>query len=132
MKDEELVKMFNPTLKRKETILFLLIVVINGLMWIKLDIGLDVCARGRCTIKENKNRDVLGKERCSFWWSFGLDTVEDKFFKSCAFISFATRTTSTLSWILEISFKDQKSPYSQNDAEAHSPKPMAILSHQSP
>ena len=31
MEDEKLVKMFNPTLKRKETILFFLIVVINGL-----------------------------------------------------------------------------------------------------
>ena len=29
--DEELVKMVNPTLKRRETILFFLIVVINGL-----------------------------------------------------------------------------------------------------
>ena len=31
MEDEELVKMFDPTLKRRETILFFLIVVINGL-----------------------------------------------------------------------------------------------------
>ena len=31
MEDEELVKMFNPTLKRREAILFFLIVVINGL-----------------------------------------------------------------------------------------------------
>ena len=32
MKDEKLEKMFNPTLKRRETIfLFILIVVINGL-----------------------------------------------------------------------------------------------------
>ena len=31
MKDEKLVKMFNPTLKRRETILFFLIVVINRL-----------------------------------------------------------------------------------------------------
>ena len=31
MEDEELVKLFNPTLKRRETILFFLIVVINGL-----------------------------------------------------------------------------------------------------
>ena len=31
MEDEELVKMFNPTLKRRETTLFFLIVVINGL-----------------------------------------------------------------------------------------------------
>ena len=30
MEDEELVKMFNPTLNRRETILFFLIVVING------------------------------------------------------------------------------------------------------
>ena len=30
MEDEELVKMFNPTLKRRETILFFLIMVING------------------------------------------------------------------------------------------------------
>ena len=32
MKDEELLKMFNPTLKKRETILFFLIVVINGLI----------------------------------------------------------------------------------------------------
>ena len=31
MEDKELVKMFNPTLKMKKTILFFLIVVINGL-----------------------------------------------------------------------------------------------------
>ena len=31
MEDEEFVKIFNPTLKRRETILFFLIVVINGL-----------------------------------------------------------------------------------------------------
>ena len=38
MEDEELVKMFDPTLKRRETILFFLIVVINGLIWIVSDI----------------------------------------------------------------------------------------------
>ena len=32
MEDKKLVKLFNPTLKRKETILFFLIVVINGLI----------------------------------------------------------------------------------------------------
>ena len=32
MKDEELLKMFNLKLKRRETILFFLIVVINGLI----------------------------------------------------------------------------------------------------
>ena len=32
MEDDKLVKMFNPTLKRRETILFFLIVVINGLI----------------------------------------------------------------------------------------------------
>ena len=31
MEDEELVKIFNPTLKMRKTILFFLIVVINGL-----------------------------------------------------------------------------------------------------
>ena len=31
MEDEELLKIFNPTLKRRETILFFLIMVINGL-----------------------------------------------------------------------------------------------------
>ena len=46
MEDDELVKMFNPTLKRREVILFFLIVVINGLTWIVSDIGLDMCARG--------------------------------------------------------------------------------------
>ena len=47
MEDEELVKMFNPTLKRREAILFFLIVVTNGLKCIVSDIGLDTCARGR-------------------------------------------------------------------------------------
>ena len=32
MEDEKSVKMFNPTLKMRETILFILIVVINGLL----------------------------------------------------------------------------------------------------
>ena len=41
MEDEELVKMFNPTLKKRETILFFLIMVINGLICIASDIGLD-------------------------------------------------------------------------------------------
>ena len=47
MEDKELVKMFNPTLKMREAILFFLIVVINELKYIVLDIGLDTCARGR-------------------------------------------------------------------------------------
>ena len=47
MENEELVKMFNPTLKRREVILFFLIVVINGLKCIVSDIGLDTCAMGR-------------------------------------------------------------------------------------
>ena len=47
MKDEELVKMFNTTLKMREIILFFLIVVINGLTRIVSDIRLDMCARGR-------------------------------------------------------------------------------------
>ena len=44
MEEEELVKIFNLTLKRREAILFLLIVVINGLKCIVSDIGLDMCA----------------------------------------------------------------------------------------
>ena len=47
MEDKELVKMFNLTLKMRETILFFLIAVINGLIWIDSNIGLDTCARGR-------------------------------------------------------------------------------------
>ena len=47
MEDEELVKMVNPTLKKRETILFFLIVAINGLKYIVSDIGLDTCTRGR-------------------------------------------------------------------------------------
>jgi len=47
MEDEELVKLFNPTLKMRETILFFLIMVINGLKWIVSYIGLDMCRRGR-------------------------------------------------------------------------------------
>ena len=54
MKDEELLKMFNLTLKRRETILFFLIVVINGLTWIVLDIELDTCARRRWRVEASK------------------------------------------------------------------------------
>ena len=42
----ELVKIFNPTLKRRKTILFFLIMIINGLKCIISIIGLDTCARG--------------------------------------------------------------------------------------
>ena len=47
IEDKELVKLFNPTLKKREIILFFLIVLINELIWIILDIGLDTCARRR-------------------------------------------------------------------------------------
>ena len=47
MEDGELMKMFTPTLKRRDAILFFLIVVINGLKCIVSDIGLDTCAKGR-------------------------------------------------------------------------------------
>ena len=40
--DKELVKMFNPTLKRRETILFFLIVVINRLICIVAICELDI------------------------------------------------------------------------------------------
>ena len=59
IEDEKLVKIFNPTLKMWETILFFLIVVINGLTlivvingltWIVSDIVLDTCARECCVI----------------------------------------------------------------------------------
>ena len=45
LEDEKLVKMFNPTLKMKETMLFFLIVVINELICIDSNIGLDTCTR---------------------------------------------------------------------------------------
>ena len=47
MEDEELVKMFNSTLKMREIILFILIVMINGLICIDSNIELDTCVRGR-------------------------------------------------------------------------------------
>ena len=47
MKNEELVKIFNLTLKRRDTILFFLIVVINGLICNDSDIELDTCAWGK-------------------------------------------------------------------------------------
>ena len=54
MEDEELVKIFNLTLKRREAILFFLIVVINGLKCIVSDIGLDTCAKGRWRVEVSK------------------------------------------------------------------------------
>ena len=54
MEDKELVKMFNTTLKMRETVLFFLIVVINGLTRIVSDIRLDMCARGRWRVEVSK------------------------------------------------------------------------------
>ena len=54
MEDEELIKMFNSTLKRRETILFFLIVVINGLTWIVSNIRLDTCAREKWRVEVSK------------------------------------------------------------------------------
>ena len=51
MEDEKLMKIFNPILKRTETILFFLIMVINGLIWVVSDIGLDMCVRGRWRVE---------------------------------------------------------------------------------
>ena len=45
MEDEKLVKIFNSTLKMRETMLFFLIVVINELICIDSNIGLDTCTR---------------------------------------------------------------------------------------
>ena len=47
IEDEELVRMYNSTLKMSKTILFFLIVVINGLICIDFDIRLDTCGRKR-------------------------------------------------------------------------------------
>ena len=47
MEDEKLVKMFNSTLKMRETMLFFLIVVINELICIDSNIGLDTYTRER-------------------------------------------------------------------------------------
>ena len=47
MEDGKLVKMFNLTLKMRETMLFFLIVVINELICIDSNIGLDTCTRER-------------------------------------------------------------------------------------
>ena len=47
MEDKELVKMFNLTLKMRETILLFLIVVVNGQICIDSNIRLDMCIRGR-------------------------------------------------------------------------------------
>ena len=54
MEYEELVKMFNPTLKMREAISFILIVAINGLKCIVSDIGLDTCARERWRVEVSK------------------------------------------------------------------------------
>ena len=47
MEDEELMKLFNPTLKMRETIWFFFIVVINGLIWTDSNIGLDTSRSGK-------------------------------------------------------------------------------------
>ena len=39
--------MFNPTLKMRESLLFFLIVMINGLICINSNIGLNTCANNR-------------------------------------------------------------------------------------
>ena len=48
--EDELVKMFNLTLKMRETILFFLIMIINELTWIVSDIGLAILHLLGCPI----------------------------------------------------------------------------------
>ena len=51
MKKKELMKLFSLTLKMRKTILFLLIVVINGLIWIDSDIRLKSKYVGKGEVK---------------------------------------------------------------------------------
>ena len=52
MENEELMKMFNPILKRREIFLIFLIMVINKLIWIVSDIKLD----NTCIIEDYNSR----------------------------------------------------------------------------
>ena len=59
--------------------------------------------------------------------ALGGRNVEDKFFTPHGFISLATHTTSTLSWILgEFILKPKRVHIHKNDVKAHGPKLMAI------
>ena len=66
MEDEELVKMFYPTLKRREAILFFLIVAISGLICIVSNIGLDTCARGKCKGEVKSGGIKIGNNSASW------------------------------------------------------------------
>ena len=66
MEDKQLVKMFNLTLKIRNTILFFLIVVINGLIQIDSDIGLDMCTKGRQVRKGLHWLQSLANQRLEF------------------------------------------------------------------
>ena len=82
MEDEELMKIFNPTLKRRETILLFLIVVINGLTWIVSDIGLDTCAMGRWRVEVSKmkmNQFTFLICRVFIYSEFHFSCFEDNF-----------------------------------------------------
>ena len=59
MEDNELMKKFNPTLKIRETILFFLIVVINGLICIDSDIRLNTVHKGEVKGGGVKNGNEL-------------------------------------------------------------------------
>ena len=68
MEDKELVKLFNPTLKKKDTILFFLIVVINGLMWIDSNIRLSTyltLGEGKWWSSNNFVRHILSYCVCT-------------------------------------------------------------------
>ena len=71
VENEELVKMFHPTLKMRETILLFLIVVINRLTWIVSDIELYTCARERWRVKVKIER-FLGRKDVLSGGALGL------------------------------------------------------------
>ena len=62
MKNEELVRMFNPKLKMREVILLFLIVMINGLKCIVSDIGLDTSASWILLLDMARKGGVLSGE----------------------------------------------------------------------
>ena len=71
--------MFNSILKKRETLLLFLSMVINGLKCIGVDIGLDTCVRGRWREDVSKLEMNQSQLLWDFWHLFFIFFMRETF-----------------------------------------------------
>ena len=103
--------MFNLTLKGREIVLFFLIVVINELIWIDSNIGLDMCAGGwreevskieislLNLLKESECRVLVQIVLCIFFFLFQINNIQKYYSISFCVISIIIMFAPSINYV---------------------------------